>query len=172
MLVKRCLVFFLLIWSVTLASAVPIGARMLTVPNVVGMSLSGAKAALVAAGLTVGRITTLPNASIPKNRVVEQQPPSASRVQEPSVASLVISFPPQDDDDNDGLPDAWEYAHFGNLSPGGNDDPDKDGCSNAQEYLVGTNPNNAGEAPVPAGNFFAYDAFGRIIVKQIALEPE
>ena len=47
-----------------------------------------------------------------------------------------------DDSDEDGLPDSWETANFGNLTKGPNDDPDGDGQSNAIEYLAGTLPNN------------------------------
>ena len=47
------------------------------------------------------------------------------------------------DTDADGLPDAWELAHFTNLdqTPGG--DPDSDGLSNLQELQLGTDPNAA-----------------------------
>lgn len=48
-----------------------------------------------------------------------------------------------DDNDNDGLPDAWELQYFGNLSSTGTDDPDHDGVNNHDEYLDGTNPNSA-----------------------------
>jgi len=44
------------------------------------------------------------------------------------------------DTDNDGLPDNWEYAYFGNLAQGPNDDYDGDGLTNAQEYAGNTNP--------------------------------
>ena len=42
--------------------------------------------------------------------------------------------------DWDGLPDAWEMAHFGNLESTGHDDPDGDGLTNAQEFYRGTDP--------------------------------
>jgi hypothetical protein len=145
--------------------------RGLTVPGVVGLSLTEARKALIDAGLKQIRISTVPNPQIPKNQVVEQQPAAKSRVLEGSAVSLVISFPPQDDEDQDGLPDAWEYAKFGNLEQRGNEDPDGDGFTNHQEYLVDTDPVDGAEAPVPAGNFFEYDAFGRILLKQITLEP-
>jgi hypothetical protein len=44
------------------------------------------------------------------------------------------------DSDGDGLPDAWEMRHFGNLLQGPNDDLDHDGFTNIQEYLAGTDP--------------------------------
>ena len=44
------------------------------------------------------------------------------------------------DADMDGLPDAWELAHFGNLSQAGTGDPDGDGFTNTQEYLADTDP--------------------------------
>ena len=46
------------------------------------------------------------------------------------------------DSDHDGLPDAWEMLHFGNLNQGANDDPDHDGLSNLLEYRLGSDPLN------------------------------
>lgn len=58
------------------------------------------------------------------------------------------------DSDGDGLPDAWEYANFGNgnLSQGGADDPDNDFASNLLEYENGSNPNDAGSYPDTDGD--------------------
>jgi hypothetical protein len=145
--------------------------RGLTVPDVVGLSLTEARKVLINAGLTHIRINSVLNPQIPKNQVVEQQPAAKSPVLDGTAVSLVISLPPQEDDDQDGLPDAWEYAYFGNLDQKGNEDSDSDGYTNHQEYLVGTDPVDRAEAPVPAGIFFEYDTFGRILVKQITLEP-
>ena len=47
------------------------------------------------------------------------------------------------DSDGDGLPDAWELAHFGNLTRNGAGDEDHDGVSNLDEFRNGTDPNNA-----------------------------
>lgn len=51
-----------------------------------------------------------------------------------------------DDDDEDGLPDSWEIAHFGNLTQTPNGDKDGDGSSNSAEYRLGLNPNNGSSA--------------------------
>lgn len=44
------------------------------------------------------------------------------------------------DSDGDGLADAWEMEHFGNLNQNGSGDFDGDGVSNLREYRAGTNP--------------------------------
>ena len=58
------------------------------------------------------------------------------QVQLGSVAGSVA------DSDYDGLNDAWEMSHFGNLNQSGTDDPDGDGCNNGCEETRNTNPNN------------------------------
>ncbi len=45
-----------------------------------------------------------------------------------------------EDSDDDGLPDDWELAYFGNLKQTGNDDYDKDKITNLEEFKQGTNP--------------------------------
>ncbi len=47
-----------------------------------------------------------------------------------------------EDDDEDGLPDAWERMQFGNLTQSATDDPDQDGQSNRAEFAARTNPNS------------------------------
>ena len=44
------------------------------------------------------------------------------------------------DKDADGLPDAWEILHFGNLNQTGNGDPDGDLATNAAEFAANTDP--------------------------------
>ena len=48
------------------------------------------------------------------------------------------------DSDNDGLPDDWEAAYFGDLSHDGSLDSDSDGQADLQEFLAGTDPANKG----------------------------
>jgi hypothetical protein len=48
------------------------------------------------------------------------------------------------DEDNDGLPDAWEQQYFGNPTNAiASDDSDGDGFSNLAEYIASTDPRNA-----------------------------
>ena len=65
---------------------------------------------------------------------------SEVRIQLTGTASGVLT-----DSDQDGLPDAWEIAHFGDLSPTAEGDPDGDLVSNLLEYLLGTAPEVAGD---------------------------
>lgn len=44
------------------------------------------------------------------------------------------------DTDNDGMDDAWENTHFGDLSQTATGDFDNDGVNNLDEYVGGTNP--------------------------------
>jgi hypothetical protein len=44
------------------------------------------------------------------------------------------------DTDNDGMDDAWEVAHFGNLSASSAADSDSDGMTNGEEHLYGFVP--------------------------------
>lgn len=53
---------------------------------------------------------------------------------------------PGADTDGDGIPDAWELQHFGNLTTAnGTSDYDSDGVSDKNEYLAGTNPNDVND---------------------------
>jgi hypothetical protein len=62
------------------------------------------------------------------------------------------------DSDADGLPDAWETSHFGNLAQAGHGDPDGDGFTNLQELTAGTNPANARSHPaLPLTTFTAVE---------------
>uniref|UniRef100_UPI0040566958 right-handed parallel beta-helix repeat-containing protein n=1 Tax=Candidatus Electronema sp. TaxID=2698783 RepID=UPI0040566958 len=46
------------------------------------------------------------------------------------------------DSDQDGIPDAWELEHFGDLSHDASTDADNDGLNDLEEYQNGTDPNN------------------------------
>lgn len=53
------------------------------------------------------------------------------------------------DSDGDGMDDAWEREHFGNLDRDGSGDFDGDGVSDLDEYESGTNPKEAELTPLP-----------------------
>lgn len=53
-----------------------------------------------------------------------------------------ITFVPAPDDDNDGMPDAWEIAKFDNLDQTATGDYDHDGTSNLTECQLGLDPKN------------------------------
>lgn len=59
----------------------------------------------------------------------------------PGQVALVI-----DDSDEDGLPDTWETANFGNLAQTAGGDRDGDGTSNLAEYRLALNPSNGSSA--------------------------
>jgi hypothetical protein len=52
------------------------------------------------------------------------------------------------DTDHDGMADAWEQAHFGNLDRGSptdsSSDFDSDGYTDLEEFLNGTDPQSSG----------------------------
>ncbi|MCX6878188.1 MAG: S8 family serine peptidase [Verrucomicrobia bacterium] len=55
------------------------------------------------------------------------------------ISGLELELP---DMDQDGLLDAWEIEHFGDLRFDGTDDPDRDGVTNRLEFLANLDPNN------------------------------
>jgi hypothetical protein len=75
------------------------------------------------------------------------------------------------DADEDGLPDAWETAHFGGIRASGgliDQDYDEDGISNLAEFITGSNPAD------PA-DFLAVDAAfseSGLVVSFLAEQPD
>ncbi len=53
---------------------------------------------------------------------------------------------PDPDEDDDGLDDAWEAHHFGDLDESGDSDADADGSPSWLEQLLGLDPNDPAEA--------------------------
>lgn len=59
-------------------------------------------------------------------------------------ATVTFTMPPPEDANANGLPDAWEMAHWTNLVEALPDaDDDEDGVPNRLEWLAGTNPRNS-----------------------------
>ena len=67
------------------------------------------------------------------------------------------------DQDWDGLPDAWEKQYLGGTGYSINDDPDNDGLSNGQEYLKGTDPLVKDETGIQTISGFVTDVDGKAI---------
>lgn len=61
------------------------------------------------------------------------------------IASVKVF--PNDDRDGDGMSDAWEIEHFGDLSRDGTGDMDGDGILDKDEFLRDSDPNVAEVAP-------------------------
>jgi hypothetical protein len=75
------------------------------------------------------------------------------------------------DSDADGMGDAWERQHFGNLTAAGiGTDKDRDGESDAAEFTADTNPNNAGEFLRLVSHAYAPD-FSRVTLRFATTRP-
>lgn len=68
--------------------------KLVNVPNVVGQTQAAATAAITAAQLTVGVVTTAASATIPPGSVISQSPAAGTVVAEGLAVSLVISTGP------------------------------------------------------------------------------
>ncbi|WP_444956871.1 hypothetical protein [Microbulbifer sp. ZKSA002] len=64
-----------------------------------------------------------------------------------SSRAVNLKINPSSDTDGDGLDDAWEMEHFGNLDRDGSGDYDEDGRSDAEEEDVGSDPTVPEVAP-------------------------
>lgn len=64
-----------------------------------------------------------------------------------SSRSATIRVNSASDTDGDGMDDAWELEHFGNLDRDGSEDFDGDGISDLDEYLNGTDPSAGPQIP-------------------------
>jgi hypothetical protein len=73
------------------ALVVSSGSASVTVPNVVSMTQGNATSALVAAGLTLGTVTTAASATVPAGSVISQNPLAGTLVAPGSADALVVS---------------------------------------------------------------------------------
>ena len=76
------------------ALTVSLGPALVAVPNVVNQTQANASAALAAAGLTTGAITSATSATVPAGSVISQNPAAAVTVVPGSAVALVVSSGP------------------------------------------------------------------------------
>ena len=82
-----------------------------------------------------------------------------------------------DDSDEDGLPDHWETAHFGNLNQPATGDADHDGTANFTEFRLGLGPTDAASAfrAVCSGRTLVWPAAPGLLFKvkrNLSLDPD
>jgi RHS repeat-associated protein len=70
------------------------GTTNVTVPDVVGQPQASGEAAIVAAGLVVGNVSTQPNLTVPAGAILDQSPPAGASVASGSAIDLVVSSGP------------------------------------------------------------------------------
>jgi hypothetical protein len=72
-----------------------------------------------------------------------------SKVVNRTGENVKVDFKQSDmtDADGDGMDDAWETTHFGNLAQTSTGDPDGDTFNNLAEFQAGTNPMSAASTP-------------------------
>ena len=67
----------------------------------------------------------------------------AARAYQFEQTTGVLAVVANSDSDNDGMLDAWETTHFGNLAQTAAGDPDADGTDNLAEFRLGLDPNSS-----------------------------
>ncbi|MGH8547581.1 MAG: putative Ig domain-containing protein [Methylococcales bacterium] len=70
------------------------GPPLIAAPNVVGLSQNAAQAALLAANLTAGTVSTASSNSVPAGNVISQNPPAGTAVVQGTSVDLVVSSGP------------------------------------------------------------------------------
>ncbi len=73
---------------------VSLGPAMVTVPDVVGQVQADAEAAIIAAGLIVGTVTTANSDTVPAGQIISQNPAAGVSVVQGSAVDLVVSLGP------------------------------------------------------------------------------
>ncbi len=68
------------------------------------------------------------------------------------------------DEDNDGLPDEWEFLRLKTFLYSGDDDPDGDGFTNLQEFLNHTDPLKADSQSENSIEGYLWLALGAVII--------
>ena len=143
----------------TVDLVVSLGALMTDVPDVLGYDQVSAEAAIVAANLVAGTVSTQHDAVVATGHVISQSPAGGVSGLQGSSVALVVSLGPEI------IPDDYE-TWAGLYAPADLADPDadhdKDGLSNNDERIWGLDPANATSRdpiralPDPGNHTFRY----------------
>lgn len=80
---------------VTLSLVVSLGPEFITVPTIIGMHHTQASNAVVAAGLTVGGVTSAYSATVAEGNIISQDPSAGTSVSSGSSVNYVVSLGPE-----------------------------------------------------------------------------
>jgi beta-lactam-binding protein with PASTA domain len=112
--------------ALSVAESATTGAVNVTVPNVVGMAQAAAEAAITAASLTVGNVTTAYSAIVAVGNVISQNPADGASASSGSSVDIVVSLGPDTSSDTVTIAkaefksDKSELKVEANSSDGGN----------------------------------------------------
>lgn len=108
------------------------------------VTLAGTLQVNLAPGTTFGRFPLISHGGTLSGTVALTGVPPGSEGHLAYAAGEVVLL--VGDQDEDGLPDTWEQAHFGSLAQSATSDYDYDGTSDLAEYRLGLDPNNSASA--------------------------
>lgn len=122
--------------------------RRVTVPDVTGMTVLAAAAALNASGLNVGTVMEEPGGDMPEGVVIRQTPGAGERVEEGSLVNLVVSRGPGTPEEGEG---EMALEGEGEATEEGEGEPVKEGEGEQPVEGEGETPEGEEELPLAEG---------------------
>jgi eukaryotic-like serine/threonine-protein kinase len=103
--------------GVTVTYYVSSGVPQVAVPNLFGLSLTDAQAAILAQGLTIGNVSNLSSSSVPAGQVSDQSPKAGVKVDKNSAVDIVVSTgPPSPPPSSSPSPTMVEVPHVATMN--------------------------------------------------------